>query len=370
MAACCSPPERNIEKCFNCRTIKDLKQLLKCSGCQIAMYCNKDCQKRDYSSRHKPICREIAKKRATYESVLEMHEQADGKKYLDEGKLVGHFYRETKWIKINGHSIPAPQFMIKERFDQLWEMYNEALKFDSNAGIEKVLEGTLEIFRWMFLFEPIGVRYFVPILLLQVGRVDDAYNLTKFLMFNYAKNSDEDLQVLIKKKDWLASLPKHDTTEGILLGKNINWVEAATGGFFADNLYIVTLIGVKFEKDFGHVSFCSCDDCTDDTLVDQAVDLLKLLMKRSPKMVKHLSQGKRGGSSPLGPMAMDWGFDLARPYPDFKDIGKCYVSYFRNFPIVKGICRGILSYDYPNFQDDDTDLNTFQRHFTLPEQKI
>jgi hypothetical protein len=30
------------------------------------------------------------------------------------------------------------------------------------------------------------------------------------------------------------------------------------------------------------------------------VDLLKLLMKRSPKMVKHLSQGKRGGSSPLG----------------------------------------------------------------------
>merc|ERR1712228_545289 len=105
----------------------------------------------------------------------------------------------------------------------------------------------------------------------------------------------------------------------------------------------------KKRKDFGHVSSCSCDDCTDDTLVDQTVDLLKLLMKRSPKMVKHLSQGKRGGSSPLGPMAMDWGFDLARPYPDFK-----------------GICRGILSYDDPNFQDDDTDLNIFQCHFTLP----
>ena len=81
----------------------------------------------------------------------------------------------------------------------------------------------MEIFRWIFLFEPIGVRYFVPILLLQVGRVDDAYNLTKFLMFNYANNSDEELQVLVKKKDWLASLPKHDTTEGIfnekLLGR-------------------------------------------------------------------------------------------------------------------------------------------------------
>ena len=63
------------------------------------------------------------------ESVLEMHEQADGKKYLEEGELVGNFYRETKWIKINGHSIPAPQFMIKERFDQLWEMYNEVHNF-------------------------------------------------------------------------------------------------------------------------------------------------------------------------------------------------------------------------------------------------
>ena len=63
-----------------------------------------------------------------------MHEQADGKKYLDEGELVGHFYRETKWIKINGHSIPAPQFMIKERFDQLWEMYNEVIFFAMIKG--------------------------------------------------------------------------------------------------------------------------------------------------------------------------------------------------------------------------------------------
>ena len=54
----------------------------------------------------------------------------------------------------------------------------------------------------------------------------------------------------------------------IFLGKTINWVEAATGGFFADNLYIVILIGVKLEmtgkkrKDFGHVSSCACDGCT------------------------------------------------------------------------------------------------------------
>ena len=390
MSACCSLFESILNlngeeldipskgKCFHCWTVKDLKQLLKCSGFQIAIYCNIDCQKRDYSSRHKPICQGIAKKQATYESMLKMHEQADGKKYLNEGKLVGKLYCETKGININGHSIPAPQFMIKERFDQRWEMYTEALTFDSIAGIEKVLKGVLEIFRCIFLFEPIGLRYFVPILLLQSGRVADAYNLTKFLMFNYTNNSDEDLKVLVNQKDWLASLPKYDTTEGIfdekLLGKNISWVEAATGGFFADNLYIVILIGVKFEmtakkrKDFGHVSSCSCNDCTDDTLVDQTMESMKLLMKRSSKMVKNLIEGKRGGSSPLGPMSMDWGFDLAEPYPKFKDIGKCYVSYFRKFPIIKGICRGnqgILSYDYPKFQDDNEDLNIPHLQFTL-----
>ena len=40
-------------------------------------------------------------------------------------------------------------------------------------------------------------------------------------MFNYANTSDEALQVLVKKKDWLASLPKHDTTEGIYNGNFI-----------------------------------------------------------------------------------------------------------------------------------------------------
>ena len=43
--------------------------------------------------------------------------------------MVGYFYRETKWIKINNHSIPAPQFLIKERWDQLWDMYNEVKNF-------------------------------------------------------------------------------------------------------------------------------------------------------------------------------------------------------------------------------------------------
>ena len=60
--------------------------------------------------------------------------------------------------------------------------------------MEKVLEGTLEIFRWMFFHEPCGVRYFVPILLMQLGRDQDAYNLVKFLMLDYGYKSDTDLR--------------------------------------------------------------------------------------------------------------------------------------------------------------------------------
>ena len=126
-------PISRTERCFHCHTIKDLKQLLKCSGCQIAMYCNKNCQKGDYFSRHKPICKKIAKKRASFENLLEMHEKADGKKYLNDEKLIGKFYHETERIKISGHSIQAPQLMIQERFDQLWEMYNE---LDQNGKSE------------------------------------------------------------------------------------------------------------------------------------------------------------------------------------------------------------------------------------------
>ena len=50
---------------------------------------------------------------------------------------------------------------------------------------------------------------------------------------------------------------------------NVYYVCIVCNVYIADNLYIVTLIGVKFEmtakkrKDFGHISSCSCDDCTD-----------------------------------------------------------------------------------------------------------
>ena len=50
-------------------------------------------------------------------------------------------------------------------------------------------------------------------------------------MFDFAYNSDEDLQVLVKKQDWLASLPKHDSTEGIF--------DAKKGRYVFEYLYII-----------------------------------------------------------------------------------------------------------------------------------
>merc|ERR1711973_350033 len=82
--------------------------------------------------------------------------------------------------------------------------------------MEKVLEGTLEIFRWTFFHEPCGVRYFVPILLMQLSRDQDAYNLVKFLMLDYGYKSDTDLRnEIINQKDWLSALPKHDKFEDV-----------------------------------------------------------------------------------------------------------------------------------------------------------
>jgi len=294
-----------------------------------------------------------------------MHEQADGKKYLNHGEMVGYFYRETKWIKIKNHSIPPPQLLINERWDQLWDMYKEALEFDSLAGMEKVLEGTLEIFRWMFFHEPCGVRYFVPILLMQLGRDQDAYNLVKFLMLDYGYKSDKDLRnEIINQKDWLSVLPKHDKFEDV----DYEELKALTGGFFADNLYILIILGVKFKI---------ADDIREDDeippekkaleaikLSSSWMNLINLLDKKSPKMLKALALGYRGGSSPLGPLAMDWGLDLARPYPDFKDVGKCYMAYFKKSPHVEYL-KELWNGKYSDFIDNDVDNKCPQFHSSI-----
>ena len=99
-------------------------------------------------------------------------------------------------------------------------------------------------------------------------------------------------------KDWLSALPKHDKFEDV----DYEELKALTGGFFADNLYILIILGVKFKI---------ADDITENDeippekkaleaikLSSSWMDLINLLDKKSPKMLKALALGKN--HSPLG----------------------------------------------------------------------
>jgi hypothetical protein len=44
------------KRCCACQEIKE--KMMRCSGCHMAMYCSKECQKKDWSI-HKPFCHSL-----------------------------------------------------------------------------------------------------------------------------------------------------------------------------------------------------------------------------------------------------------------------------------------------------------------------
>ena len=110
----------------------------------------------------------------------------------------------------------------------------------------------------------------------------------------YKYKSDTDLRnEIINQKDWLSALPKHDKFEDV----DYEELKALTGGFFADNLYILIILGVKFKI---------ADDIRENDEIPpekKALETIKLcgtswiklknlIDKKSPKMLKALALGK------------------------------------------------------------------------------
>ena len=89
----------------------------------------------------------------------------------------------------------------------------------------------------------------------------------------------------------MSALPKHDKFEDV----NYRELKALTGGFFPDNLYIVIMIGVKFKNaDDIRDSGATIENKAAQTvkLSSQWMDLINLLVTKSPKMLKSLALGK------------------------------------------------------------------------------
>jgi len=203
--------------CFTCKLDteqleKKKKKLSNCSVCKIAQYCGQDCQRIDYMhGSHKFLCKDIYKRcldlagkakkildqnghDATMSSLHEFYAQndtvlkclkkenmaykysipSDAEKHpLECGKTID--IGQVFWTYVNCKSASAKALGEIARFNE------------SYRGIEITLDAYLEN---ILALQPdrMYLRALVPLLMLQLGKDDDAYNFIKFWLKNTPKN--------------------------------------------------------------------------------------------------------------------------------------------------------------------------------------
>ena len=197
-------------------------------------------------------------------------------------------------------------------------------------------------------------------LLLHLGREDEAYNLIMFLIKDYPEKKDHEISYVIQQKNWLDLLPTHDKNEFIYemvnpdvtlnspAFKEENGVNIPTPQlFYPDNLFYASVIAIKFSivnnleqvKEDLEGQNQSCPHFLEhvkkrlaqNDILDKYLDFL---FKRSPNMLKSLADPKRLKKSPIEKglfHPMDFGFNLFS-YNNFKPYGKCFFYHFEKLP--------------------------------------
>jgi len=224
--------------CFNCKLDaesleKKKKILTTCSVCKIAQYCGQDCQRQDYLKGHKMLCVVVYKRSRDL--------AAKAKKILDDNghdvtmKSLKEFYakngtilqchKKVDYAYLYAHTlnnlIPASDaekhpLERGETIDMgqvFWTYVNckngsvkilmeIAKRYESHRGIQIALDAYLET---IMALQPdrMYLRALVPLLMLQLGKDDDAYNFIKF----WVKNTPKDIYYQIGEDGLFPQLP-------------------------------------------------------------------------------------------------------------------------------------------------------------------
>ncbi|XP_075239722.1 uncharacterized protein LOC142335214 isoform X2 [Convolutriloba macropyga] len=91
-------------RCSTCNTRHHINQLKRCSGCSVAQYCSKKCQKSDWP-KHKRHCNDLKSYVAR-----EYIEDASERRHWSDGVIKGEYPEETKiflWLQENLQKNPT-----------------------------------------------------------------------------------------------------------------------------------------------------------------------------------------------------------------------------------------------------------------------
>jgi hypothetical protein len=187
--------------------MKKNKKLKTCSFCKIAQYCGVECQRRDWCDNHKVLC---------IEAFKDQHDLGEkAKKILSEKghdvdrSSLQEFFNDNddvfQCIKKSNYQYIVDEencnLQIIDMGQVFWTYVN--CKYYSSAkgigiivrqgesyhGLQMALEAYLEA---IMALQPnkMYLRALVPLLLIQLGRDDEAYNFIKFWLKNTPKEQD------------------------------------------------------------------------------------------------------------------------------------------------------------------------------------
>jgi len=203
----------NKRFCFSCKLdveqlklMKKNKKLKTCSFCKIAQYCGKECQRRDFADNHKYLCIQAFKhqhdlgekaKKILKEKGHDV-DKSSLQEFYDDNDVIFQCIKKSNYAYKG--SLPLERGIIIDLGQVFWTYINcktagvkvmgeIARRSESYHGLQMALEAYLEA---IMALQPdrMYLRALVPLLLIQLGRDDEAYNFIKFWLKNTPKEQD------------------------------------------------------------------------------------------------------------------------------------------------------------------------------------
>ena len=171
----------------------------------IAMFCSVSCQQATFRQ-HNIACKEVTqanKKVQESEKFITDVVGAYGAPVCWTDASIFDKFKFCVQVTENMDVYAGLTYYSDGKIESILAMYEIAIVNRSPKGLEKILNVSLESVK---LVQPIlqELRYFPAIVMLELGRIDDAYNLTKFWMSNIERRMTEAIifkEITMKNQD-------------------------------------------------------------------------------------------------------------------------------------------------------------------------